>query len=131
MKVVQASPVRVPVSDIDRALATYRDCLGFSVTQDFGSGPSRSVTLISRGQVMSIVLLGGSPDEPVGSLREAVLPVSDLAAILGCLRWAGLTEHWVDTDAPGGPAALFADHDGNVWTLWQPQAGEGRESAAA
>jgi len=131
MKVVQASPVRVPVSDLDRALETYRDSLGFTVTHDAGGGASRSITLVSRGQVMSIVLQLGTPDMPTGSLREAVLPVSDLSAMLGCLRWAGLAEHWFDRDAPGGPAALFADHDGNVWTLWQPQAADAQVHAAA
>ncbi|MGB1627147.1 MAG: hypothetical protein ACPHET_05155, partial [Miltoncostaeaceae bacterium] len=59
---------------------------------------------------------------PAGSLRGAVLQVRDLSSALGCLRWGGITEHWWDDGAPGGPAALFADEDGNVWTLWQPDA---------
>ena len=69
---------------------------------------------------MRIRVVMGTAERPAGSLREAVLPVRDLASTLGCLRWAGVAEHWVDRGAPGGAAALFTDPDGNAWTLWQP-----------
>lgn len=129
MKVALASTLTVPVSDIDGALGLYRDCLGFVPTHDSGPGTGRVVFLTAPGGVVSIRLQGGTPEEPAGSLREAVLPVRDLASALGCLRWAGITEHWVDPHAPGGPAALFADPDGNVWTLWQQSAMEQRPAA--
>lgn len=129
MRVALASTLTVPVSDIDKALGLYRDCLGFIVTHDSGGGTGRVVMLAAPGGVLSIRLQGGTPDAPTGSLREAVLPVRDLATTLGCLRWSGITEHWVDPHAPGGPAALFADPDGNVWTLWQAAAAERRSAA--
>jgi catechol 2,3-dioxygenase-like lactoylglutathione lyase family enzyme len=115
--------VLVPVSCIDRALELYRDCLAFTISDDAGvtQGPNRTVTLLAPGGVLSIRLQIGSAEQPAGSLREAVLPVRDLARTLGCLRWGGVVEHWVDPDAPGGAAALFADRDGNIWTLWQPE----------
>lgn len=129
MRVALASTLTVPVSDIDQALGLYRDCLGFIATHDSGPGAGRVVMLTAPGGVLSIRLQHGTPDAPAGSLREAVLPVRDLASALGCLRWSGITEHWVDPDAPGGPAALFADADGNVWTLWQAEAAERRSAA--
>ncbi len=128
MRVALASTLTVPVSDIDRALGLYRDCLGFIATHDSGGGTGRVVMLTAPGGVLSIRLQAGTHEEPAGSLREAVLPVRDLAGTLGCLHWSGISEHWVDPDAPGGPAALFADEDGNVWTLWQAAA-EARRAA--
>jgi catechol 2,3-dioxygenase-like lactoylglutathione lyase family enzyme len=120
MNVVSPVAINVPVTDIDRALDLYRDCLGFSTLADRGSAALREVTMLAPGGAVAIQLAQGNHERPAGSLREAVLPVRDLASTLGCLRWAGFTEHWVDPDAPGGPAALFTDADGNAWTLWQP-----------
>lgn len=122
-------PIVVPVADFGRSLELYRDCLGFSITEDSGVGAARMVTLSAPGRVLHIRLQAGTAAVPEGSLREAVLPVRDLGSALGCLRWGGLVEHWLDPDAPGGPAALFADPDGNVWTLWQPSLGEARAAA--
>ena len=110
----------VPVACIERALGLYRDCLGFQVLGDSGRGIAREVTRSAPGGVLSVCLVVGTTERPAGSLREAVLPVRDLASALGCLRWGGITEHWLDPLAPGGAAALFTDADGNAWTLWQP-----------
>lgn len=121
MSISRIASITVPVADIDRALVLYRDTLGFSIFRDLGDTPeSRAVHLTAPGGGTTITLMDGTVDAPAGSLRGAVLQVRDIAAALGCLRWGGVTEHWFDAHAPGGPAALFADADGNVWTLWQP-----------
>ncbi len=123
MSISRIASITVPVADIDRALRLYRDTLGFSVFRDLGDDPeARAVHLTAPGGGTTITLVHGSIDAPAGSLRGAVLQVRDLSSALGCLRWGGITEHWKDDGAPGGPAALFADEDGNVWTLWQPDA---------
>lgn len=117
------------MADIERALGLYGECLGFAVIADRGRPPFREVTLLAPGGAVAIHLMEGTAECPAGSLREAVLPVRDLASTLGCLRWAGMLEHWVDPDAPGGPAALFTDADGNAWTLWQPADAPARAAA--
>lgn len=111
----------VPVISFERALDLYRDALGFRLVREMGHGPAREVVLLAPGAAVAITLVGESADCPAGSLRGAVLRVTDIASTLGCLRWAGVTAHWFDPWAPGGPAALFTDADGNAWTLWQPE----------
>jgi len=109
----------VPVVCLDRALQLYRDALGFRVLREMGHGAAREVLLLAPGGAVAISIVADSAECPAGSLRGAVLPVIDIGATLGCLRWAGVNEHWFDPGAPGGPAALFTDADGNAWTLWQ------------
>lgn len=121
-----AATLTVPVASFDRALSLYRDCLGFRLVREIGHGATREVLLLAPGGAVAIALALGSADCPAGSLRGAVLPVADITTALGCLRWAGVVEHWFDPEAPGGPAALFTDADGNAWTLWQPAHSEMR-----
>ena len=51
MNVVSPVAINVPVTDIDRALDLYRDCLGFQVTGDSGRGIAREVTLSAPGAI--------------------------------------------------------------------------------
>lgn len=123
MAFTRISSVTVPVSDVGRALDLYRDVLGFTVFRDLLPGtPARTIHLTAPTGGSIIILVPGTVDAPVGSLRGATLQVNDMADALGRLLWANITPMWCDADAPGGPAAQVADADGNVWTLWQPSA---------
>jgi catechol 2,3-dioxygenase-like lactoylglutathione lyase family enzyme len=123
MPFARISSITVPVSDVERALELYRDVLGFTVFRDLlRDTPARTIHLTAPAGGSVIILVPGTVDAPVGSLRGATLQVSNMGDALGRLLWANITPVWGDADAPGGPAAQFADPDGNVWTLWQPAA---------
>ena len=68
--------VVVPVSDIDRAIAFYRDKLGFNLDHDTQAGEQRFAQLTPPGSGCSIVLAEPSPMAP-GSLRGLQLVVAD------------------------------------------------------
>ncbi len=121
MTFARIASVTVPVSDVERALGLYRDVLGFTVFRDLLAGsPARTIHLTAPAGGSVIILVPGSIDAPVGSLRGATLQVNDMDDALGRLLWANIAPVWRDAGAPGGPAAQFTDPDGNVWTLWQP-----------
>ena len=71
--------VPVPVDDIDRALAFYRDLFGFAVDlDDQVSDEVRLVQLTPPGSGCSIHL--DTTDMPPGSLRGLQIVVDDIAA---------------------------------------------------
>jgi catechol 2,3-dioxygenase-like lactoylglutathione lyase family enzyme len=71
--------VVVPVSDVDRAIAFYRDQLGLNLDHDTRVGDQRFAQLTPRGSGCSIVLSEPSP-MPAGSLRGLQLVVADPTA---------------------------------------------------
>jgi predicted enzyme related to lactoylglutathione lyase len=118
--------VPVPVSDIDRALAFYRDLFGFAVDlDDQVSDEVRLVQLTPPGSGCSIHLT--TTDMPPGSLRGLQIVVDDIAAARADLAERGAEvspiRHfdagaWVD--GPGGrwnSFAFLSDPDGNTWVL--------------
>jgi len=60
--------VVVPVSDVDRAIAFYRDQLGFHLDHDTRAGDQRFAQLTPSGSGCSIVL-SEPPPMPTGSLK--------------------------------------------------------------
>ncbi|HEX2370106.1 MAG TPA: VOC family protein [Acidimicrobiia bacterium] len=118
--------VPVPVSDIDKALAFYRDQFGFAVDlDDQVSEDERLVQLTPPGSGCSIQLK--TTEMPPGSLRGLQIVVDDVAAARAELldRGADISgvRHfeagaWVD--GPGGrwnSFAFLSDPDGNTWVL--------------
>ena len=112
--------VPVPVRDVDRALAFYRDQLGFTVDVDVQPAegvrvvqltPTRSVCSIGLGS--GLEAYAGSP----GSLRGLHLVVDDLDAARAELLGRGVELGEVLDVGGGVRYSGFADPDGNGWTL--------------
>ncbi len=118
--------VPVPVADIDRALAFYRDQFGFAVDlDDQVSDEVRLVQLTPPGSGCSIQF--DTTEMPPGSLRGLQIVVDDIAAARVDLVERGVevtpirhfdAGKWVD--GPGGRWNSFvflSDPDGNTWVL--------------
>lgn len=115
--------VVVPVADVDRAIAFYRDQVGFQLDHDTRGGPMRFAQLTPRGSGCSIVLSDPSP-MPAGSLRGLQLVVSDAHAAREHLVSRGVAAGDVNVldDRDGGTIFEFADPDGNAWVVQQIKA---------
>ena len=68
--------VVVSVGDVDRAIAFYRDGLGFNLDHDTRAGDQRFAQLTPPGSRCSIVL-SDPPPMPPGSLKGVQLVVAD------------------------------------------------------
>jgi catechol 2,3-dioxygenase-like lactoylglutathione lyase family enzyme len=129
----QLEVVTVPVSDVDRSLAFYRDRLGFVLDVDYRpSADFRVVQLTPPGSACSVHL---SASPLAGSVRELYLVVADVDAArreliengveVGALRHKSPIDTWEGGWAPGvdprrrdrASFAEFADPDGNTWLL--------------
>lgn len=111
--------VPVPVTDVERAKAFYRDRLGFRLDVDVNPEPGvRIVQLTPPGSACSITLAGGLPtlDMPPGTLRGLHLVVADIEASRAELVERGVEVSEVE-DLGGVFYAYFADPDGNTWCL--------------
>src|SRR5215468_12114187 len=73
--------ITVPVSDVERALRFYVDQVGFALDVDYSPNETfRVVQLTPPGSSCSIQIGNGVTDAPVGSIRNAYLVVTDIAA---------------------------------------------------
>ena len=111
--------VPVPVSDVERSLAFYRDAVGFGLDHDVQPGNGmRVVQLTPPGSACSIVFGVGIGDSsvPAGSLRGVHLVVDDIVDARQALVDRGVAVSDVD-DMGGVKYAYFADPDGNTWAL--------------
>jgi predicted enzyme related to lactoylglutathione lyase len=115
--------VVVPVGDVDRAIAFYRDHVGFNLDHDTRAGDQRFAQLTPPGSGCSIVLSQPSPMPP-GSLRGLQLVVADAYRARDELlsRGVAVTEIDVLDDRDGGTMFSFTDPDGNVWVVQQIKA---------
>lgn len=112
--------VPVPVTDIDRAAAFYRDRLGFHVDVDVRPAPGvRIVQLTPPGSACSIVLGEGVPSLEMapGTLRALHLVVADIEAARAELVGRGVEVGEVEDLGRGVLYAHLADPDGNTWCL--------------
>ena len=118
--------VVVPVSDVDRAKAFYRDNAGFTADHDTRIGDEkRIVQLTPTGSACSIAI--GThpplPDMAPGSVRGLQLVVADIVAARSQLLDRGLEVSEIEElGAPGKSTVKFAhfgDPDGNSWALQQ------------
>jgi catechol 2,3-dioxygenase-like lactoylglutathione lyase family enzyme len=134
--------VFVPVSDVDRAKAFYRDQVGFNEDFDTQFGDDvRMVQLTPPGSGCSIALLTGLAPGPglenmePGSLNGLQIVVSDIntarakliensvevSEVLEVVQEEGKSVYRAVTGEPTGwnAYAFFNDPDGNGWALQQ------------
>ena len=113
--------VILPVSDIDRAIAFYRDQVGFELDHDTRTDQMHVVQLTPRGSGCSIVFgdLPSQREMAPGSMRGLQLVVADAHAARQELldRGVGVSEIMVFAPDDGGTFFGFADPDGNTWAV--------------
>ena len=118
--------VVVPVSDIDKAIAFYRDQCGFRLDHDTVNEFMHIAQLTPRGSGCSIVVgdLPGQTAMTPGSLQGIQLCVADAAAAREYLTGNGIdcSEIQVFDDRDGGTLFGFSDPDGNGWAVQQLKA---------
>lgn len=111
--------VPVPVSDVDRAIAFYRDKAGFRLDHDHTVNEKlRFVQLTPPGSACSIALGKGIVDSAPGSVRGLQLVVPDIHAARTFLQGRGVEVGEVQT-FPWGAFVFFGDPDGNTWSVQQ------------
>jgi predicted enzyme related to lactoylglutathione lyase len=118
--------VVLPVSDIDRAIAFYRDQVGFHLDHDTRTGHMHVVQLTPPGSGCSIVFgdLPSQNEMAPGSLKALQLVVPDAAAARQELldRGVEVSELTVLTPTDGGTFFGFRDPDGNSWGVQEIKA---------
>ena len=118
--------VVLPVSDIDRSIAFYRDKLGFHLDHDTHNEHMHVVQLTPPGSGCSIVFgdLPAHTEMAPGSMKALQLVVSDAAAARQELvdRGVKASELTVLTEADGGTFFGFQDPDGNSWAVQEIRA---------
>ena len=113
--------VPLPVADVERSIAFYRDAVGFDLDHDVSPGNGlRVVQLTPPGSACSVVFGVGIDDGsvPPGSVRNLHLVVDDVDAARAELADRGVELSDV-VDMGGVRYAFFADPDGNSWALQQ------------
>lgn len=111
--------VAIPVSDPDRAIAFYRDQVGFNLDHDHTvSEEVRFVQLTPPGSACSVVLGKGITEMAVGSQKGLQVVVPDADEARAHLLANGVEASDVD-EQQWGRFVYFADPDGNTWSLQQ------------
>ena len=115
--------VLLPVSDIDRAVAFYRDKVGFDLDHDTQNEHMHVVQLTPPGSGCSIVIgdLPAQREMTPGSMRGLQLVVADAEAARAELIGRGVeaSEIQVFDERDGGTFFGFSDPDGNTWAVQQ------------
>ena len=109
--------IAVHVSDVDRAIAFYRDKAGFNLDQDHTVKPGlRFVQLTPPGSGCSIAIGEGIVDTPPGSVQGLQLVVADIEAARAELVGRGAEVSEIQ-HFPWGDFVYFKDPDGNGWAV--------------
>lgn len=118
--------VVLPVSDIDRAIAFYRDQVNFELDHDTTTEHMHVAQLTPRGSGCSIVVgdLPAQREMAPGSIRGLQLVVADARAARQELIDRGIecSDIQVFDDRDGGTFFGFSDPDGNTWAVQQIKA---------
>jgi catechol 2,3-dioxygenase-like lactoylglutathione lyase family enzyme len=118
--------VVVPVTDTDRAIAFYRDQLGFNLDHHTQAPGMNFAQLTPPGSGCSIVVghLPGGPAMVPGSLKGLQLVVADAYRAHDELAARGVKVGDIDVidERDGGTLFGFADTDGNAWVVQQIKA---------
>jgi catechol 2,3-dioxygenase-like lactoylglutathione lyase family enzyme len=118
--------VILPVSDIDRSVAFYRDKVGFTLDHDTTNEHMHVVQLTPPGSGCSIVIgdLPSQREMEPGSIRGLQLVVADATAARQELidRGVEVSEITVFNEMDGGTFFGFSDPDGNTWSVQQIKA---------
>ena len=118
--------VIVPVSDLARSTAFYRDQVGFHLDHETQNEFMHVAQLTPRGSGCSIVI-GNLPSQnemAPGSLHGVQLCVADAEAARSELMSRGVecSEIQVIDPRDGGTFFGFTDPDGNTWAVQQLKA---------
>ena len=124
--------VVVPVSSqdggVDRAIAFYRDQLGFNLDHHTQARGMNFAQLTPPGSGCSIVIgdLPGGPSMEPGSLKGLQLVVADTARAHHELSARGVLVGDINVidERDGGTMFDFSDPDGNAWVVQQIKARE-------
>jgi predicted enzyme related to lactoylglutathione lyase len=115
--------VILPVSDIDRSVAFYRDQVGFELDHDTTTEHMHVVQLTPHGSGCSIVFgdLPSQREMAPGSIKGLQLCVADAHAARDQLTSRGVDCSEIMEFSPddGGTFFGFADPDGNSWAVQQ------------
>ena len=115
--------VLLPVSDIEKAVAFYRDKVGFALDHDTRNEHMHVVQLTPPGSGCSIVIgdLPSQTEMKPGSMRGLQLVVADAEAARAELIGRGVeaSEIQVLDERDGGTLFGFSDPDGNTWAVQQ------------
>ena len=118
--------VLLPVSDIDRSIAFYRDEVGFELDHDTKTDQMHVAQLTPPGSGCSIVFgdLPAHREMEPGSIKSLQLVVPDAAAARQELldRGVDVSEITVFDERDGGTFFGFTDPDGNTWAVQQIRA---------
>ena len=111
----------LPVGDIDRSVAFYRDKVGFHLDHDTKNEHMHVVQLTPNGSGCSIVFgdLPAQREMTPGSIKGLQLVVSDAQAARQELldRGVEVSEIMKFDERDGGTFFGFADPDGNTWAV--------------
>lgn len=111
--------VPLPVSDVDRSLAFYRDNVGWNIDHDQVVSPTlRFVQVTPPGSACSFCFGTGLEMMPEGSRQFIQVVVEDADAALAYLKDRDVACDGVD-EQPWGRFVYFQDPDGNQWALQQ------------
>jgi len=113
--------VVLPVSDIDRSIAFYRDQMGFRLDHETRNEHMHVAQLTPPGSGCSIVF-GNLPSQnemAPGSIKGLQLVVSNAVAARQALtdRGVEVSDLIVMAEADGGTFFGFHDPDGNSWAV--------------
>jgi catechol 2,3-dioxygenase-like lactoylglutathione lyase family enzyme len=118
--------VVLPVADLDRAIAFYRDRVGFVLDHRTTNEHMDVAQLTPRGSGASIVIgtLPSQNEMAPGSMRGLQLCVADgqAARVELADRGVAVGELMVFDERDGGTFFGFADPDGNTWAVQELRA---------
>ena len=118
--------VILPVSDLDRAIAFYRDKVGFTLDHHTTNDYMDVAQLTPNGSGCSIVVgnLPAQQEMAPGSMRGLQLVVADAQAAREELMSRGVECSQITTfdERDGGTFFGFQDPDGNSWAVQQIKA---------
>lgn len=116
----------LPVSDIDRAVAFYRDGVGFRLDHDTRNEQMHVVQLTPPGSGCSIVIGDLPPQREMapGSVKGIQLVVADAEAARRELLDRGVEASPIKRFAEGDGGSFFGfqDPDGNSWAVQEIKA---------
>jgi catechol 2,3-dioxygenase-like lactoylglutathione lyase family enzyme len=118
--------VRYLVDDVERAVAFYRDRLGFELIEQMGDAFARvrrdDLTLWLSGSASSAARPMPDGRQPIaGGWNRFVIEVDDLAAQVAAMTAAGVVFRNLIVTGPGGKQILADDPDGNPVELFEPR----------
>lgn len=111
--------VSIPVSDQERALAFYRDVLGFDVVNDSPMGPEmRWLQLQPKDGGSTIALTTWFERLKPGRQQGLLIGINDVDAEYSRLTGLGVAATPIE-EQPWGRFTMVDDPDGNGWVLTQ------------